>query len=274
MTKLTCDITKDLIPSYLENLCSEDSRQAVEDHLQTCEKCRSCLALLRETEFTAEEAEKGQLNYMKKVKRHFATKNALGVALLFVLSLTILFLYSSVSPGQEASLYCILFPVLTLGVFLLLSNYRAKPPRSRLRTAAIVLSALGMLYSIFLGTMEELTITTFTGFWGMKMTSVGPFLNFQFLLIVFLELAVFAGCVWSSIKNEHSFGFLPILTLACCPLSMSCRSLLYYMDSSETAAAKIHQIRIQVCLVTAGTAAAALILEVIRTKYRKKKETA
>ena len=117
MTKLTCDITKDLIPSYLENLCSEDSRQAVEDHLQTCEKCRSCLALLRETEFTAEEAEKGQLNYMKKVKRHFATKNALGVALLFVLSLTILFLYSSVSPGQEASLYCILFPVLPLGLF-------------------------------------------------------------------------------------------------------------------------------------------------------------
>ena len=303
MTKLTCDITKDLIPSYLENLCSEDSRQAVEDHLQTCEKCRSCQvpagvgmywllsnvltmvqSLFLHKKFdpseaiaaakAAEEAEKGQLNYMKKVKRHFATKNALGVALLFVLSLTILFLYSSVSPGQEASLYCILFPVLTLGVFLLLSNYRAKPPRSRLRTAAIVLSALGMLYSIFLGTMEELTITTFTGFWGMKMTSVGPFLNFQFLLIVFLELAVFAGCVWSSIKNEHSFGFLPILNLACCTLSMSCRSLLYYMDSSETAAAKIHQIRIQVCLVTAGTAAAALILEVIRTKYRKKKETA
>ena len=64
------------------------------------------------------------------------------------------------------------------------------------------------------------------------------------------------------------------MNLACCTLSMSCRSLLYYMDSSETAAAKIHQIRIQVCLVTAGTAAAALILEVIRTKYRKKKETA
>lgn len=274
MTKLTCDITKDLIPSYLDGICSEDSRQAVEEHLETCEACRSCLAQLRETELTADRAEKAQLNFMKKVKRHYAAKNALGVVLLFVLSLATLILFPKVSPGSETDLYCVLFPVLTLGVFFLLSNYRAKPPRSRLRTAAAVLSALGILYSILLGTLTERAITTFTGFWGMELSSVGPFLHFRFLLVVLLELAVFAGCAWSSIKNEHSFGFLPLMNLAGCALSLSCNSLLYYMDSAETAVSKIRRIRIMVCLVTAATAAAELILENIRARNREKKETA
>ena len=33
MNQLNCDIIKDLMPSYLDNLCSDSSRKAVEDHL-------------------------------------------------------------------------------------------------------------------------------------------------------------------------------------------------------------------------------------------------
>ena len=30
---MKCEIIKDLIPLYLDNVCSEDSRKLVEDHL-------------------------------------------------------------------------------------------------------------------------------------------------------------------------------------------------------------------------------------------------
>lgn len=36
-----CDIIKDLLPLYAENICSDDSRQAVAEHIAECESCRN-----------------------------------------------------------------------------------------------------------------------------------------------------------------------------------------------------------------------------------------
>ena len=38
-----CDIIHDLMPLYCESVCSEDSKQAVETHMQECERCRNAL---------------------------------------------------------------------------------------------------------------------------------------------------------------------------------------------------------------------------------------
>ncbi|WP_367566894.1 DUF3955 domain-containing protein [Lacrimispora sp.] len=38
--RITCEIIKDLLPLYHDNVCSEDSRKLIEEHLSTCEKCR------------------------------------------------------------------------------------------------------------------------------------------------------------------------------------------------------------------------------------------
>lgn len=38
--KVTCEIIEDLLPLYVDNVCSVQSRQAVERHLQECERCR------------------------------------------------------------------------------------------------------------------------------------------------------------------------------------------------------------------------------------------
>ena len=37
---VTCEIVEDLLPLYVDNVCSEQSRRAVEDHLGECDKCR------------------------------------------------------------------------------------------------------------------------------------------------------------------------------------------------------------------------------------------
>ena len=39
--KVNCEIIEDLLPLYVDNVCSKQSRQAVEEHLRECEKCRS-----------------------------------------------------------------------------------------------------------------------------------------------------------------------------------------------------------------------------------------
>ena len=37
---MKCEIIKDLIPLYLDKVCSEDSRKLVEEHLAECSECR------------------------------------------------------------------------------------------------------------------------------------------------------------------------------------------------------------------------------------------
>lgn len=43
MKDLSCNIIEDLLPLYHDNVCSEDSRRVVEDHLSSCAKCRDTL---------------------------------------------------------------------------------------------------------------------------------------------------------------------------------------------------------------------------------------
>ena len=41
MSKInTCDVVKDLMPMYMDGLLSESSRQMMNEHMQTCEKCK------------------------------------------------------------------------------------------------------------------------------------------------------------------------------------------------------------------------------------------
>lgn len=40
---MNCNIIKDLLPSYIDGICSEDTVKVVEDHVQHCEECRMCL---------------------------------------------------------------------------------------------------------------------------------------------------------------------------------------------------------------------------------------
>ena len=37
---ISCKIAEDLLPLYLDNSCSEDSRAALEEHLKDCPSCR------------------------------------------------------------------------------------------------------------------------------------------------------------------------------------------------------------------------------------------
>ncbi|MFT4146529.1 MAG: zf-HC2 domain-containing protein [Mobilitalea sp.] len=38
--KITCDVIKDLLPLYFENISSDDTRNLVEEHLNNCENCK------------------------------------------------------------------------------------------------------------------------------------------------------------------------------------------------------------------------------------------
>ena len=47
MKKITCNIIRDILPLYLDEVVSEDTREMVEEHLQTCEACRREAKLMK-----------------------------------------------------------------------------------------------------------------------------------------------------------------------------------------------------------------------------------
>ena len=96
--KITCDMADDLLPLYLENACSADSRAALEEHLRTCGACREKLERMRSDAFRlpgVREPEEIQMaGYAKKVARRRVCFGVLIVlaSILAACALSLLFL--------------------------------------------------------------------------------------------------------------------------------------------------------------------------------------
>lgn len=58
--KLSCNVVKDLLPSYIDELCSDESRELVEAHLNECSECRNCCNNMR-SELAGEKKASGKV---------------------------------------------------------------------------------------------------------------------------------------------------------------------------------------------------------------------
>jgi hypothetical protein len=68
---LTCAVVRDLLPSYIDKLTSEETNKAVEQHLEGCEDCRRVLAAMQGEGGPAADANKAEpkeIDYLKKVR--------------------------------------------------------------------------------------------------------------------------------------------------------------------------------------------------------------
>lgn len=45
--KISCEIIKDLLPLYLDGVCSNDSKVMVEEHLAECDSCKAELHAMK-----------------------------------------------------------------------------------------------------------------------------------------------------------------------------------------------------------------------------------
>lgn len=78
---LSCGVVRDLLPSYVENLLGEESKEAVDRHLETCPECRERkedMAAPTGAEETAEAAK--EVDFLRRVKKGTVKKIALAVA--------------------------------------------------------------------------------------------------------------------------------------------------------------------------------------------------
>ena len=82
--KYSCDMIKDILSLYCDNVCSEDSRAAVEEHLKECEACRGELNTLRDTKYT-DSLEQEKKNVINTYKRNVKKKFLLVLSVIFMI---------------------------------------------------------------------------------------------------------------------------------------------------------------------------------------------
>ena len=85
--KTECEIIRDLLPLYVDDICSEKSREAVEEHLQECAECGGLLEKLRSTEIEKDlQTEKQDvIGYGVKKFKQLSAKTGITVSGLFMI---------------------------------------------------------------------------------------------------------------------------------------------------------------------------------------------
>ena len=111
MVKIPCEIIRDLLPLYQDDICSEKSRTAIEEHIKECESCRKYLKKMEgeipiETDRieSTDEEWKGFREFSEKVSRKLNRRivMACGVVFLICMMLTVA-LYSDAFQSYHLS---------------------------------------------------------------------------------------------------------------------------------------------------------------------------
>ena len=93
--KITCNIIEDLLPLYIDDMVSEDSRQLIEEHLKECASCRKMLDEMKKenqlrldsknTETHSEHY--NEIEPLKKIRSRIRRKRMISIILAVVLVL-------------------------------------------------------------------------------------------------------------------------------------------------------------------------------------------
>lgn len=84
--KSNCNIVKDLLPLYIDDVCSEESKKLVEEHLKECKECQRELEKLTMRVDTSTENEvKVFKNFAKRINFKIIRRVAICTSILFIL---------------------------------------------------------------------------------------------------------------------------------------------------------------------------------------------
>ena len=95
--RISCEVIQDLLPLYVDSVCSGDSAELVEGHMTECEACKQTYNVMRsegkaEELVQSEEFQKQQETSVKKIKKKWSKSKKIFLALGIVIGAGLIFL--------------------------------------------------------------------------------------------------------------------------------------------------------------------------------------
>lgn len=202
MMKMNCDIIQDLIPSYVDEICSEASRMCVVEHLAECEKCQKIVKRYQENEIIGSSLEKKELDGFKKIKQKMQRQTILSYCLLLFVAGFGFYSFQSNQADFSYMTYYILFVVCMVATYFVskrVTEYeKAKKKQWVLMGISVftTIATIGMFYYCILQVIEGVIP------FGLEAQNLGPFIHAVWGFLCLIQVIVFEELLRSVFEKK------------------------------------------------------------------------
>ena len=235
MEKIRCEIIQDLIPSYVDGVCSEATRECVEEHMESCEGCRKMAALCRENGISGEQMEQRELDGLKKIKQITKYKGIVCCGLvILILGYMGIDVWGNLSCLSSAAVTVLFICCISL-VILSGMGFKGKRALGWLEIISGVVPVAATIYILLL--IQYLMKQILGGadhVFGRELFRTGPFLSRQAGLVLFVLLGLFLYHLRCIIRQDKKGNWLLCLDVAGCYSVWACICLLSNMAAPQT----------------------------------------
>lgn len=268
MSRISCNVTRDLLSSYLDEICSGESRELVEEHLKECSSCREFLTKLQEQDVGKDAP---RVAYLKKVRHFIDIQSLVGIFLPLLMLLG--GFYGVNHSGGSGIFYYVEMPVMMLLWAYILGRGRETgipsgkewlAPVSGL--AAVCLAAIMRYFMVnrviaWLADEAEAPI---------PLENVGPFMHNVCLLLALSMTVLLAVLVVLAKKKNRFFPVSQNLAWLALNMMLSLDEPLYNMSTLE--ALRSYMAEDSIILVSEFAVVTVLLLVLRRTGLMKRVE--
>lgn len=200
--KIDCGIVQDLIPSYVDGLCSESSKQCVEEHIKDCEECRAFLTECRTVELSGKTLEEQQLDGLRKVKKKLKLQNFVSYGLVLLVIGVGIYLFTMNIGAIGVRWYYGLYAVAVAATLVVTMQGKSNATYDKMEKLMTGMSLVAIGYAIFWYCFLMFSAAKGDVPLGLELAEVGPFLHWQTGIAITTEMAVFAYAIIRYMRRD------------------------------------------------------------------------
>lgn len=258
MSKLSCDVVRDLVPTYVDGICSADTKTIVEQHLQECSSCKNLVEMIRETEIVTEASDIKEIDYMRKIKKSFTIKNIICIGALMLITAAVVGIFIQNYGIVPLPFYYILVPVWMLLLNLVSFDYISMTTNTKQKGIMTGIGCGMLTYTILLEFLvvqwsKNDNVLAGTQLWSHSV------LHMQLVALIILQLLSVIATWIISIRTGNSHIILMNINIVGCALSLLFSSLLRQLSEMENFV-KIRNISLIVILLEGVVITGVLLL--------------
>ncbi len=220
--KITCDIIKDLIPSYVDDICSEDSKKLINEHIKECESCKEYYKAMKETELMDETIDYEQVSYLKKIQHSFISSALIPILFFAVVT---------VARGNMSYRGSYIFTVAFIVVGLI-SQYKSNNAEKQ-SLRLWILTLVPIFYCTVFFAMLISTVINGTSFLGISPEKFGPLMDIQLIAAMAIEMLIFCVIHFQSATKETTSTANLIFSAVGAGILLGWDALLHDMSTME-----------------------------------------
>lgn len=206
MKIIECDIIQDLIPSYIDGISSDATKECVEEHIRECNQCKSQIEIYQNTEISDRNIEQKQIDGFKKFHNQMKRMNLFSTTLILLLVGLGVYNFCTNYVSLSSIIYYVLFPVCMIGLYLFTGSKGNMNSAENKDYIIATFSIIDILIGVGFMFYTINSIISGKNVFSLENEQLGPFINkvwgILFLLLVIGFVYLLHRMIQKNIDNK------------------------------------------------------------------------